>query len=86
MYLINICKRTLKIYMWLLGLGRISGIAGITDIRTDPNCIVIKIFANTFFSSAISGYPAGYRISGINNQLDIRYPAKKVSGPTLVFK
>ena len=42
MYLINICKRTLKIYMGLLGLGRISGIAGITDIRTDPNCIVIK--------------------------------------------
>ena len=44
---------------------------------------------NLLFSTIISGYPAGYpvnavyRISGINNQPDIRYPAKKVSGPTL---
>ncbi len=32
---------------------------------------------------ALAGYPAGYRISGIWNQPDIRYSAKKVSGPTL---
>ena len=33
---------------------------------------------------ALAGYPAGYRISGILNRPDIRDPAKKLSGLTLI--
>ncbi len=42
---------------------------GHTDIRTYPNCIIIKIFVKSFFSTAISGYPVIFRISG---QISVR--------------
>ncbi len=48
---------------------------GPTDIRTNPYCIVIKVFVtNLIFSSAVSGYP----VSGNR--------PTKLSGPIPVFK
>ena len=56
-------------------------IDGHTDIRNDPNCIVIKNILNCFFV-----FYSNIRFrSDICNLLDIRYPAKKVPGPILVL-
>ena len=50
------------------------------DIQTHGLTLIV-----TLFSTAISGYLFGYRIFGINNQSDIRYPTKKVSSATLIY-
>ena len=44
---------------------------GHTEIRTDPNCIVKKY-------SSLPKYKV-IRISGINHQPDVQYPARSVS-------
>ena len=67
--------------MFFVGLGRIFGLAGYPNIET-IRISVIRLYAGY---SALARYPAGYKISGIRNHPDIQYPAKKVSGPTLVF-
>ena len=36
--------------------------------------------------SDIGTFSINDRISGIRNQLDIQYPAKKISGPTLILR
>ncbi len=59
-----------------------------TDILTDPKCIVIKTFVTPLFLSIfgfLAGYPVICWISGIDDQPDIRYPAKIVFGSSLIL-
>ena len=45
---------------------------------------IASLFSSTSFKGIFKTRAlAAYRISGIKNQPDIRYPAKYVSGPTL---
>ena len=52
---------------------------GHTDLRTNPNCIIIKGFVNFFLHKLLNIQS--------DNELDLsaRYPSEKVSSQTLVI-
>ena len=62
-----------------------SGGEGLFVLQEHNTGLCQFFLTNLLFSTIISGYPARYRISGINDQPDIRYPAKIVFGSSLIL-